>query len=107
MESATLPAHLRLYPSWGAGLGPCCLLVALENVRELGPVLLVGGGEDPVLQHVLDAGLEGTERHGSVDTRALHASGEADGDAHDDLAVGEAAVAQQGALVAGLDAELV
>src|SRR5258708_6941629 len=99
MESATL--HQR------RGARRARLFASLEDVREFAAVLLVRLREDPAGDHLFDAGLEGPERGRPVDPDALDAARDADREADDDLAVREVAVAQERALVAGLDADLV
>ena len=76
--------------------------VALEHVAELGAVLFGGLREDPARQHLLDAGLERAERRGAVDADVLTRPEMPMVSFTVDLAVGEAAVAQQRALVAVL-----
>src|SRR3954454_20647962 len=79
------------------------LFVPLEHVDELGAVFVAGLRESPPPDDLLDAGIERTELGRPVDGRVLDPSGDSDRDLHADLAVGEAVVAQQRALVTVLD----
>src|SRR3569623_2408524 len=90
----------------GSARGRCVpppSLVSLMDDGALGAVLLRRGREGPAGHVVADAGLHRSERRGGVQAAALHLARDADRHAHGHLALGQRAVAQQRALVAGLD----